>query len=100
MPTPDLVFKSGQELAALIKTRKVSPVEVTEAFLDRAEMLNPRVNAFITVTRDHALAAARVGGKGNRCRQVPRSAAWPAVCAEGHPCHEGDQDDEWVEGHR
>ena len=59
MPTPDLVFKSGQELAALIKTRKVSPVEVTEAFLDRAERLNPRVNAFIAVTRDHALAAAR-----------------------------------------
>jgi aspartyl-tRNA(Asn)/glutamyl-tRNA(Gln) amidotransferase subunit A len=63
MPTPDLVFKSGQELAALIKTRKVSPVEVAEAFLDRAEMLNPRVNAFITVTRDHALAAARVAEK-------------------------------------
>ena len=49
MPTPDLVFKSGQELAALIKTRKVSPVEVTEAFLDRAQMLNPRVNAFVTL---------------------------------------------------
>jgi aspartyl-tRNA(Asn)/glutamyl-tRNA(Gln) amidotransferase subunit A len=63
MPTPDLVFKSGQELAALIKSRKVSPVEVTEAFLDRAEMLNPKVNAFITITRDHALAAARAAEK-------------------------------------
>jgi aspartyl-tRNA(Asn)/glutamyl-tRNA(Gln) amidotransferase subunit A len=63
MPTPDLVFKSGQELAALIKTRKVSPVEVTEAFLARAEALNPRINAFITLTREHALAAARVAEK-------------------------------------
>ena len=60
MATPDLVFMSGHELAALIKSRKLSPVEVTEAFLNRAEALNPRVNAFITVTREHARAAARV----------------------------------------
>ena len=63
MPTPDLVFMSGHELAALIKSRKLSPVEVTEAFLNRADALNPRVNAFITVTREHALAAARVAEK-------------------------------------
>ena len=63
MATPDLVFMSGHELAALIKSRKLSPVEVTEAFLNRAEALNPRVNAFITVTREHALAAARVAEK-------------------------------------
>ena len=63
MPTPDLVFMSGPELASLIKSRKLSPVEVAEAFLNRAEALNPRVNAFITVTREHALAAARVAEK-------------------------------------
>ena len=43
----ELVFLNGRELAALIRTRKVSPVEVTTAFLDRVERLNPRVNAFI-----------------------------------------------------
>ena len=69
MADNELVFKSGRELATLIKSRKVSPVEVTEAFLARAEALNPRVNAYITITRDHALTAARaaekeiVGGK-------------------------------------
>jgi aspartyl-tRNA(Asn)/glutamyl-tRNA(Gln) amidotransferase subunit A len=55
----DLVFLSGRELAALIRTRQVSPVEVTTAFLDRVEALNPKVNAFITILRDEAIAKAR-----------------------------------------
>jgi aspartyl-tRNA(Asn)/glutamyl-tRNA(Gln) amidotransferase subunit A len=60
---PEIVFKSGQALAALIKARKVSPVEVVTAFLDRSDALNPRVNAYITITRDHAMAAARAAEK-------------------------------------
>ncbi len=56
--TSDLVFKSGTELAALIKSKKVSPVEVTKAFLDRSEALNPKTNAYITITRDFAMARA------------------------------------------
>ena len=63
MPTNDLVFKPGYELAALIKSKKLSPVEVTTAFLDRAEALNPRTNAFITITRAHALTRARQAEK-------------------------------------
>ncbi|MFN2446608.1 MAG: amidase [Vicinamibacterales bacterium] len=63
MADADIVFKSGQELAALIKGRKLSPVEVTEAFLARSEALNPRVNAYITITREHALTAARAAEK-------------------------------------
>lgn len=55
----DLVFKSGRELAALIKSKDVSPVEVTKAFLERTEALNPKLNAFITVTGEHALKAAQ-----------------------------------------
>jgi aspartyl-tRNA(Asn)/glutamyl-tRNA(Gln) amidotransferase subunit A len=63
MPDAELVFKSAQQLAALIKSRKVSPVEVVSAFLDRTEALNPRVNAYITVTREHAVTAARAAEK-------------------------------------
>ena len=59
MAVSDLVFKSARELAALIQSKEVSPVDVTTAFLDRAEALNPRINAFITITRDVALARAR-----------------------------------------
>jgi aspartyl-tRNA(Asn)/glutamyl-tRNA(Gln) amidotransferase subunit A len=63
MADSELVFKSGRELATLIKARKLSPVEVAEAFLARSESLNPTVNAYITITRDHALAAARAAEK-------------------------------------
>ncbi|MCI0815723.1 MAG: Asp-tRNA(Asn)/Glu-tRNA(Gln) amidotransferase GatCAB subunit A, partial [Chloroflexi bacterium] len=46
-------------LGQLIRDARVSPVEVAEAFLDRIEVLQPRLNAFITVMREQALAAAR-----------------------------------------
>ncbi len=59
MADGDLVFQTGAQLSELIRRREVSPVEVVQAHLDRIEALNPRVNAFITVTGDHALARAR-----------------------------------------
>jgi len=34
-----------------------------QAFLDRIDLLNPRVNAYIAVTRDHALVSARAAEK-------------------------------------
>src|SRR5215813_6544204 len=55
----DLVFMNARELAGLIKSRKVSPVEVVQTYLDRIQELNPKVNAFITVTEDQALDRAR-----------------------------------------
>jgi aspartyl-tRNA(Asn)/glutamyl-tRNA(Gln) amidotransferase subunit A len=59
MTSSDLAFTSATELAGLIRARKLSPVELTRAVLDRIERLNPIVNAFCTVTPDVALAAAR-----------------------------------------
>ena len=58
MQDNELVYRTGPELAQLIRSRDVSPVEVVTAFLDRVEELNPQVNAFITITRDHALTRA------------------------------------------
>ncbi len=48
------------EIAELIRTKKVSPIEVTKACLEAIEQLNPKLNAFITVTADLALAGARI----------------------------------------
>src|SRR3970040_1638693 len=48
-----------RELAALVRARKVSPVELTELYLDRVERLGPTYNAVVTVMRDHALSQAR-----------------------------------------
>ena len=44
--------------AGLIRARKLSPVELTRHCLARIEQLNPRLNAFITVTAERALAEA------------------------------------------
>jgi aspartyl-tRNA(Asn)/glutamyl-tRNA(Gln) amidotransferase subunit A len=55
----DLCFASAIELAALVREKKVSPVEVTEAFLARIERVNPRLNAYVTLTADLAREAAK-----------------------------------------
>jgi aspartyl-tRNA(Asn)/glutamyl-tRNA(Gln) amidotransferase subunit A len=56
---PALALLSLTEVARLLKRRTVSPVEVTRAVLDRIAAVNERLNAFLTITADDALAAAR-----------------------------------------
>lgn len=48
------------EAAELLRQKKVSPVDLATACLDRIERLNPVLNAFITVTHESAMAQARV----------------------------------------
>ena len=50
---------SFSELKKALGDRTLSSVEITTAFLDRIESLNPTLNAFITVTRDEAMQAAK-----------------------------------------
>jgi aspartyl-tRNA(Asn)/glutamyl-tRNA(Gln) amidotransferase subunit A len=47
------------EASQLVHAKKISPVELTRACLGRIEQLNPKLNAFITVTSHSALAEAR-----------------------------------------
>lgn len=47
------------ELAGALAARRMSSEDVTRACLDRIDLLGPPTNAFITVLRDEALAAAR-----------------------------------------
>ncbi len=54
----ELTTKSVVELAALIRSRVVSPVEVVEAHQHRIERLNPQLNAVVTLAPD-ALEKAR-----------------------------------------
>src|SRR5215469_7471308 len=42
-----------------VRKKAISPVELTRACLQRIEQLNPRLNAYITVTAESALAHAR-----------------------------------------
>ena len=55
----DIASFTISELSELIRTRKVSPVEVTLAMLQRIEKLNPILNAYINVTSEQALKSAQ-----------------------------------------
>src|SRR5215470_10506526 len=55
----DLAALSLWDAGDLLRARRVSPVELTNACLARIERLNPVLNAFITLTADQALADAR-----------------------------------------
>lgn len=54
-----MIWQSAGELARLIRTRKISPVELVRAYLARIEAVNPSVNAYLTVTGERALAQAK-----------------------------------------
>jgi aspartyl-tRNA(Asn)/glutamyl-tRNA(Gln) amidotransferase subunit A len=55
----DMQFMTIAEMADALEAKTLSPVELTESLLRRIEALNPQLNAFITVTAEAALDAAR-----------------------------------------
>lgn len=59
MDLSELGFTSALDLAASIRRKALSPVEVVEGVLSRIEQLNPTLNAFSEVLADDARAAAR-----------------------------------------
>jgi aspartyl-tRNA(Asn)/glutamyl-tRNA(Gln) amidotransferase subunit A len=59
MSPDDLCYTPAAELAALIRAKQVSPLEVMRTVLARVERLQPRLNCFITVCADRALAEAK-----------------------------------------
>ncbi len=58
MNADELCWRTAAELAHMIAARDASPVEVAEAFLGRIDRINPRINAYCTVTAEHAREAA------------------------------------------
>jgi aspartyl-tRNA(Asn)/glutamyl-tRNA(Gln) amidotransferase subunit A len=76
------------ELAAGLRAKKWSSRELTEHFLARIESAQARLNAFISVTREHALAAAAAAdrelaaGRGGPLTGVP-IAHKDIFCTEG-----------------
>ena len=59
MNTSELPFLSAGDLSRLIQSKEVSPVEVTEAYLDRITSLDHRFNSYLTVMREQALVDAQ-----------------------------------------
>ena len=55
----ELAFASAAEVRRLLDSRQVSSTELTELFLRRTENLDPKLNAYLTVTPDLAMDQAR-----------------------------------------
>jgi aspartyl-tRNA(Asn)/glutamyl-tRNA(Gln) amidotransferase subunit A len=59
----DILFLPVTELSARIKARKLSPVELTQSYLERSRTIGPRLNAYVTLTEKLALDQAHAAEK-------------------------------------
>src|SRR5215813_679360 len=66
MTDTPLYFHTIAELAALVQSQQLSPVEVTRALLDRIAQLDSRYKSYAPVMGEHALEAARVAERDIR----------------------------------
>lgn len=102
----DLTFRTIPELGRLLRSRKVSSVELAEHFLGRLERLGPVYNAVVTVLRDQALVEARerdrelAGGRDRGPLHGIPYGAKDLLAAEGAPTTWGAQPyrDQMVKG--
>ncbi len=74
MSADDLVWLGAAEAAALIRSKRLSPTELVQAYLDRIDRLDGALHAYIAVCRDDAVTAARAAeqalARGNATRPL------------------------------
>src|SRR5713226_492937 len=63
MAGEEIYYLSVTELAKRLETKKLSPVELTRAYLNRSEKLGPRLNAYARLTPELALSQAQAAEK-------------------------------------
>ena len=63
MLSEDVLYLPIRELGERIRARKISPVELTESYLDRSKRLGSKFNAYVTITEDLALEQAHAAEK-------------------------------------
>src|SRR6202795_3991908 len=63
MPGEEIFYLSVSELAKRIESKKLSPVELTQAYLDRSQKYGPRLNAYARMTPELALDQAKAAEK-------------------------------------
>ncbi len=56
----EIWWQSIPQVGELIRSKKISPVELVKTHLERIEKCNPSINAFITVMEEQALRSARI----------------------------------------
>jgi aspartyl-tRNA(Asn)/glutamyl-tRNA(Gln) amidotransferase subunit A len=70
MANEDLCYQTVSELSKQIAAKKLSPVELTQAYLERAESVNEKLKTIITLTREQALSRAATAEKEIRAGRV------------------------------
>ncbi len=63
MLSEDILFLSVTELSKRIRARQLSPVELTESYLERSRQIGPKLNAYVTLTPDLAMQQAHAAEK-------------------------------------
>ena len=85
-----MIELSIHELSDLYARRELSPVEVTKAYLDRIEAVNPKINAYITLMPETALKQAQkaeemlAAGQAGPMTGIPL-AVKDVLCTQGVP---------------
>ncbi|MBD2022497.1 amidase, partial [Leptolyngbya sp. FACHB-36] len=59
MNSVDLAFMPALEQARLIRSKDISPLELTELYLRRIEQLNPQLGSYVAIAAEQAIADAR-----------------------------------------
>jgi aspartyl-tRNA(Asn)/glutamyl-tRNA(Gln) amidotransferase subunit A len=63
MLSEEILYLPTRELAEQIRSQKISPVELTESYLERSKRLGPKFSAYVTLTEELALEQARTAEK-------------------------------------
>ncbi len=91
MLSEDILFLSVTELSKRVRSRRLSPVELTESYLERSRNIGTKLNAYATLTPDLALKQARgaekeiAAGKYRGPLHGIPYAAKDLLAVKGHP---------------
>ena len=72
MHQAQIPFLSASDIYRMLEKKEVSPVEATEAYLDRIDSLDFKFKSYITVMRNQAMEAARDAEAAKKLRVPPQ----------------------------
>ena len=85
----ELCYLTIPEAARLLESKQLSPVELTQAFLDRIEAVDGGLHSYVTLLPESALEEARAAESGHPGGRVPRPAPRHPHRPEGPVRHGG-----------
>src|SRR5258707_15148837 len=92
MLSEDVLFLPVTELAKRIRSRRLSPVELTESYLERSRDVGPNLNAYATLTPELALKQAHAAEKEIAAGKyrgplhgIPYAISYPGRLRPRHP---------------